>query len=366
MKFINKKLLLFKFLLFAFVNSQLFDYLQKKDKKSKSESKRSGNSLFSSVRFKNDENGIKPKSIFDTKEINANESPKGSSSKPYPSIHFVYNSKIDQKEKNLSDAEHDKENKIMKEKEKITTIHPSTIEKDSEMEKLNKEIENKKNKLTELEKKSNESNQIQKKELQDMEEKFKHINNKTKKLQKLLNENKSLKELKDTFLYLKKDEHAWDTYINKLKQINTEILELTNDIEKLEHDLKVHYNSKMIEKFFSKQPIENADIQNNLTSDDDLTVENFITKELKIGNALKVNENLIEFPNNYQINYKGKQNKISDLIYYNKLATKLRTICGDNLNCFITIKEEKERHEKDDIIQKTISTIKNHLENINN
>jgi hypothetical protein len=346
MKFINKKFILFIVLLIAFVNSQLFEFMQKKEKKAKSES---GNSLFGSARFKNDERGQFQinKSLFNTIKEQNNE-PKSSTSKPSTNMNSLFN--------------HDIVKSGIDKKEEIIT--PPIIKKDSEVEKLDKVIENNKMQLTELEKKSNESTEIQQKELQDMEDKFKEITNKTKKIEKLLNQNKTLKELKDTLNSLKKDEITWDSYINKLKQINHEILELTSDIEKLEHDLKVRSNSKMIEKFFTRKPIENAEV-NNLVNWD-FNVENFITNELKIGNSLKINDNLIQLPSNYQMNYKGKQYKLSDLIYYNKLANKLRTVCSDNLNCFITLQEEKERNEKDDIIQKTISTIKSHLENIKN
>jgi hypothetical protein len=43
------------------------------------------------------------------------------------------------------------------------------------------------------------------------------------------------------------------------------------------------------------------------------------------------------------------------------MINKLKENCGENLNCIITLEEEKERLEKENLIERTLKTVREHL-----
>jgi hypothetical protein len=204
------------------------------------------------------------------------------------------------------------------------------------------------------------------KELLDLEKKYKEINDKTRKLQKLFSDSHSLKELRETTKKLKTTEAEWDNYINDISKINSRIIQLKKEIDNLITSLQKHHNSTHLEKLLTSTPIENTDIENNLHIKGNMKTDNLLTQELKLLNKVKITENVIEVPSNYMINYMGRMFPFQDLIYYNSMAEMLRKNCGENLNCFETIEEDKELKKKEEIIERTIESIRGHLEALKN
>lgn len=236
----------------------------------------------------------------------------------------------------------------------------------SETEKLSKQIQNNKKQITEIDRQQSKIVESQRKELLDLENKYKEINEKTRKLQKLFSESHSLKEQRETTKKLQTTEAEWDKYIDDISRINSGIKNLKKEIEDLITSLEKHASSAYLENLLTSTPIQNTDIENNLHIKGDMKTDNLLAQELKLSNKVKLTDNVIEVPSDYVLNYMGTIFPFQDLIYYNSMAEMLRKNCGENLNCFETIEEDKDRQKKEEIIEKTIESIRSHLEALQN
>jgi hypothetical protein len=396
------------------VKSQLFDFIQKKDEK-KDASAQTRSSIFGSANLRERKSapGLGSNSIFssttkkslfnnfndhmmnfkETGTVNNQNNDKNSSQNisnesnkiqkksevkndsDMEKLKHDNSKKINSSNKATSNLENsNKSNKKIKNKNENKSINKDHNTKNiskqnsisSETQKLSKQIQNKKNQITEIDRQQSKMVESQRKELLDLEKKYKEINEKTRKLQKLFSESHALKEHRETTKKLQTTEAEWDKYIDDISKVNLGIENLKKEIDELVISLEKHRNSTYIENLIVSTPIQNTDIENNLNIKGDMKTTNLLAQELKLSNKVKLTDNVIEVPSNYVINYMGTIFPFQELIYYNSMAEMLRKNCGENLNCFVTKEEDKDRQKKEEIIDRTIESIRSHLEALKN
>lgn len=200
----------------------------------------------------------------------------------------------------------------------------------------------------------------QKKELNELENKFDEISEKTKSVKLILKENKSFDEIKQK---ISKNKQVWNEYSEKLNKMNNDISILNEEINKLETQLNIHSNEKHVEDKISQVPVKNAEIDNSLRVEGTLNTDNLVAEELRFGNS-KISGNFVEVDNDFLISIGGVGFPIKDAIYFNNMIEKMKENCGENLNCIVSLKDEKERLEKEELMEKSLKTIKEHLDTI--
>jgi hypothetical protein len=206
--------------------------------------------------------------------------------------------------------------------------------------------------MSDLEKLQTKNIKEQEQQFTQLQRKFKEISKKTQGIKDMLENTLPIKEIKHQI----NDDLLFKENASNFKYISKVIGNLENNLKSVNEDLK--HISQLNKREISS--VKNADVNKRLYAKK-AKMDNLITSELKL-DSTKLSENFVEIDNNFKIKILNHgEIKANDILNYMKLVKQLKKACGGNLDCFKHVDEVKEEQYRDKLIERTIKSIKNHL-----